>query len=110
MLSRGNVLLLVVLISQLTLLAISVATSSGGQARLVEPILTGLSATEIDRLSFSDDLGNEVIVAKSEDGWALPDADDFPVDGDKVEELVEKIASLDTRQAGGDESGEFHSS
>lgn len=98
MLSRGNVLLLVVLLVQLVLLAISVATSSGGQARLIQPILIGMSAAEIDRLGFSDDLGNEVTVARSEVGWALPDADDFPVDGDKVEGLLEKIASLDTRR------------
>ena len=57
-----------------------------------------MSAAEINRLSFSDDLGNEVTVARSGAGWALPDADDFPVDGDKVEELLEKIASLDTRR------------
>lgn len=98
MLSRGNVLLLVVLLGQLALLAISVVISSGGQARLVQPILAGMSAAEIDRLSFSDDLGNAVTVARSEDDWALPDADDFPVDGDKVEGLLEKIASLDTRR------------
>jgi len=98
MLSRGNVLLLVILLVQLALLAIAVATSSGGQARLVEPIVIGMSAAEIDRLSFSDDLGNEVTLAKSEDIWALPDADNFPVDRNKVEALLAKIASLDTRR------------
>ena len=98
MLSRGNILLLVVLLVQLVLLAIAVATSSGGHARQVEPILIGMSAVEIDRLSFTDDLDNQVTVAKSEDGWALPDADDFPVDGGKVEGLLEQIASLDTRR------------
>lgn len=98
MLSRGNVLLLVVLLIQVVLLAISIATSSSGQARLVEPLLPGMSAAEINRLSFSDDLGNSVTVARGEDGWALPDADDFPVDGAKVEGLLEKIASLDTRR------------
>ena len=60
MLSRGNILLLVVLLVQLVLLAIAVATSAGGHARQVEPILIGMSAVEIDRLSFTDDLGNEV--------------------------------------------------
>ncbi len=98
MLSRSNILLLVVLLVQAVLLAISVATSFGGQARLVEPILPRMSAAEINLLSFSDDLGNAVTVAKGEDGWALPDADDFPVDGAKVDSLLEKIASLDTRR------------
>ena len=98
MLSRGNMLLLVILVVQVVLLAIAVVTSSGTQGRPVEPILSGMSAAEIKRISFNDDLGNEVTVARSDDGWALPDADDFPVNRDKVEGLLEQIASLDTRR------------
>jgi len=98
MLSRSNVLLLVLLGLQLVLLAISVLGSAGTEARPVEPILSGMSAADIDRMSFSDDLGNEVTVARSDDGWVLPGADDFPVDGDKVEAILDKIAGMDTRR------------
>lgn len=98
MLSRGNLLLLVLLVLQLVLLAISALTSAGGQARLVEPIVPAMPAADIDRLSFSDDLGNEVTVARREDGWVLPAADDFPVDGGQVEEILDKITAMDTRR------------
>ena len=98
MLSRSNVLLLALLIVQIVLLAIAVLTMSGTQARPVEPILSGMTVADIERLYFTDDLGNEVGVARSEDGWALPGADDFPVDGDKVEAILEKIAGMDTRR------------
>lgn len=98
MLSRGNLLLLAVLVLQIVLLVVSVVTTSGTETRAVEPIVAGMSAADIDRLSFSDDLGNEVTVARTDDGWALPDADDFPVDGDKVEAILDKIARLDTRR------------
>lgn len=98
MLSRSNVLLLVLLVVQLVLLAISVITTSGTQARPVEPIVAGMKVADIERMYFTDDLDNEVTVARSDDGWALPGADDFPVDGDKVEEILDKIAGMDTRR------------
>lgn len=98
MLSRGNLFLLAILLLQLVLLVISVVTTSGTEARPVESILAGMSAGDVDRFSFTDDLGNAVTVARTENGWALPDADDFPVDGDKVEALLDKIARLDTRR------------
>ena len=98
MLSRSNVLLVVLLAVQLVLLAISVLTSSGTEARSVEPILSGMTAADIDLMSFSDDLGNEVSMARKEDSWVLPGTDDFPVDGDKVEAVLDKIAGMDTRR------------
>ena len=98
MVSRSNVFLVVVLLVQLVLLAIAVLTSAGEQARAIELILPNMTVAEIDRLHFTDDLGNEVTVARKGDGWALPGADDFPVDGDKVEAILDKIAGLDTRR------------
>ena len=98
MLSRSNVLLLVLLVVQIVLLALSVLRASGTQARPVEPILPGMTAAEIDLMIFTDDLDNEVKVARLDAGWALPGADDFPVDGDKVEAILDKIAGMDTRR------------
>ncbi len=98
MLSRSNVLLFFVLGVQLVLLALSVLTSARGQARPVEPILAALNAATIDRLHFTDDLGNEVTIARGAEGWALPGADDFPVDGDKVDEILAKLRNMDTRR------------
>lgn len=98
MLSRGNLLLIALLVVQLILLAISVVTSSGTEARPLEPILATMSAADIEIMSFTDNLDNEVKLARREDGWVLPEADDFPVDSAKVEEILEKLASLDTRR------------
>ncbi len=105
--SRSNILLILLLAVQLVLLAISLATSAGTEARPVEPILAGMSAADIDRLSFSDDLGAEVTVARLEGGWVLPGADDFPVNGDKVDDLLDKLARLDTRRLVATKSANF---
>ncbi|MCY3798304.1 MAG: DUF4340 domain-containing protein [Chloroflexi bacterium] len=98
MLSRSNLLLIALLAIQLVLLAISVVTSAGAEARPVEPILSGMSAADIEIMSFTDDLDNEVKLARRDDGWVLPGADDFPVDGAKVEAILGKIARLDMRR------------
>jgi hypothetical protein len=96
MLSRSNVLLIGLLVIQAVLLAISVITSSGTETRPVEPILLEMSAADVERVTFADDLDNEVTFARRDDGWVLPGADDFPVEDEKVEEILDKIASLDT--------------
>lgn len=98
MLSRSNLVLITLLVVQLILLAISVVTSAGTESRPIEPILAGMSAADIDIMSFTDDQDNEVKLARREDGWVLPEADDFPVDSAKVEEILDKIAGLDTRR------------
>ena len=98
MLSRGNLLLITILVVQLILLAISVVTSSGTESRPIEAILAGMRAADIEIMGFTDDLENEVKLARREDGWVLPEADDFPVDGAKVDEILDKIESLDTRR------------
>jgi hypothetical protein len=98
MLSRGNLLLIGLLVVQLILLAISVVTSSSTEARPPEPILATLSAADIEIIRFSDNLDSEVKLARGDDGWVLPEADDFPVDSVKVDEILEKLASLDTRR------------
>ncbi|MCY3833983.1 MAG: DUF4340 domain-containing protein [Chloroflexi bacterium] len=98
MLKRSNVLLAIVLVAQLILLAISVVTSSSTEARPAEPILAGMTAADVERISFADELDNEVIFARGEAGWVLPGADGFPVEAEKVDELLDKIANLDTRR------------
>ncbi len=98
MLNRSNIALLALLIVQIVLLAVLVASSAGTETRQTEAILSGMSAAAVERFSFADDLGASVTVARAADGWVLPDADDFPVDGDKIEDLLGKIAALDTRR------------
>ena len=98
MISRSNVLLASLLVGQIVLLAISVVTSSSTEARPAEPILKGMTAADVARVTFADDLDNEVTFARVDDDWVLPGADDFPVEAEKVEELLAKVDGLDTRR------------
>lgn len=96
MLNRSNLILAVLLLIQLTLLGIAAISATRLEPARTEPLLTAFSTEAVEQITVADDLGNEVNLAKNEEGWILPNADDFPVDAAKVEELLDKIAGLNT--------------
>lgn len=96
MLNRSNLYLAILLLLQTVLLAVAVITSTSTERRPTEPILTAFSVEAVERITIADDREAEVTLARGEAGWVLPDADDFPVDSAKVEELLGKIAGLNT--------------
>lgn len=96
MLNRSNILLAVALVAQIVLLAISVAARTGREDRAVQPLLPRFKADAVLELAIADDLDNSLTIARRDDDWALPEADDFPVNSDKVDELLASIAGLDT--------------
>lgn len=95
MLNRSNIILAGALVVQIILLAVSVAARTGSDARTVRPLLPGLSADNVSELVIVDDLDNSIRMARGDDGWTLPEADDFPIDGDKADDLLERVAGLD---------------
>lgn len=96
MLNRSNIILAVALVVQIVVLAISVAARTGSADRAVQLLLPGFKADDVLELVIADDLDNSLRIARRDDGWALPEAGDFPVKGDKADELLASIAGLDT--------------
>jgi len=96
MLNRSNLYLAILLLLQTVLLAVAVITSTSTERRPTEPILTAFSVEAVERITIADDREAQVTLARGEAGWVLPDADDFPVNSAKVEELLGKIAGLNT--------------
>ncbi len=96
MLNRSNITLAAALVAQVVLLAISVGARTGSEGAAAQPLLTGFQPADVTQMVIVDDLDNVVTIARSDEGWALPEADDFPVNGDKAEELLTGIAGLDT--------------
>ncbi len=96
MLNRSNITLAAVLVIQIVLLAISVGARTITEDRTAQPLLPGFQADDVSQLVIVDDLDNSLTIARSDAGWALPDADDFSVNADKADELLTGIAGLDT--------------
>lgn len=98
MLNRTNLFLAALLVVQALLLAVSMVTTTGTAARTVAPILADIAAADLDRLIIADNLENEMTFARGDAGWVLPDADDFPLDSAKINDTLDKLASMDTRR------------
>ena len=93
--SRLNQILIVLLIIQIglgayTLWPQSVASVAG------EPLLVDFSAADVVELAISDGDDNRIVLAKAGDGWVLPEAGDYPADGEKITPLLEKLAEVES--------------
>ncbi len=98
MLNRSNLVLFALLALQLALLAASVLIAGGSESREIQPLLADIMPADVERLAIADDLDNSMTFARAGDGWVLPEADDFPLNGEQVDEILDKLASLDTRR------------
>lgn len=96
MLNRSNMALAVLLLIQIALLGISAISATRTVTAPTGPLLAGFSAAAVERITVADNLDNEVSLARSEEGWVLPNADDFPANAVKIEELLGKITDLNT--------------
>lgn len=91
--SRWIPLLVLLLLLQLALTALvywprASSTSAG------EPLLAGFDPAQVQAVTISDGNERSLRVARQAGGWVLPDAGDFPVKGEKVTGLLDKIAAL----------------
>ena len=98
MLTRSNLFLAALLVVQIVLLAISVVVTNGTESRTTEPILAGMAAADVERITVADNLENQMTFARNEEGWVLPNADDFPLNGEQVDEILSKLEDMDTRR------------
>jgi hypothetical protein len=95
--SRLNQILIALLVVQIALVAYvfwprPTAQAEGG------PLVSGFNAAEVVSLTISDGDGHRVALAKSGDGWVLPEAGDFPVKADSVTPFLDKIGALKTNR------------
>jgi hypothetical protein len=92
---RHNQILAGVLVVQIILSIVIFwpkSTSAVGSA----PLFLDLESDEIVTLTITDGDGNSTQLRKANGGWALPDADDYPAQADKITPLLDKIVGLTT--------------
>lgn len=97
--NRRNQILTALAVLQIVLVAavvwLETRPASGAE---VGPLLgEDFSADDVASVTVTDGEGNTIALARQNDEWVLPDADDFPAQGNTVTELLETLAGL-TRQ------------
>lgn len=92
--NRKNQILAGFLALQVVLVAVifwprPVAAPPGGGS-----LFPGLDASKITALTIRDADGRQVRLARGQDGWVLPQADDYPCLATRVQPLLDKLVSL----------------
>lgn len=65
-------------------------------AKAAEPLFDVADANEYVALRVSDAAGHEVHLARTEDGWVLPEADAYPADAASVDAALARLLTLTT--------------
>lgn len=84
-----GVLVVQVILGVIFLWPKSIATGSS------EPVFPKITADDIVSLDITDDQNNNIVLQKTDSGWVLPGAGDYPVKADSVTALLEKLVKVD---------------
>lgn len=87
-------ILTILLIVQIGLTAIAFWPRSGDTAETKEPLLTDITSEDIQQIEIEDSDGDTITLARSEDGWLLPEVDDFPALTAKVDTLITGLLEI----------------
>jgi len=60
-----------------------------------DPVFTKISVDDITSLDITDDQNNSIVLQKTDSGWVLPEADNYPVKADSVTSILEKLVKID---------------
>jgi hypothetical protein len=93
MMNRGNQILVAVLVVQIAL-AVLVFWPRQASVAAGEPLLAGVEVDQIARVTIRDAAGEQVQLAKTDDGWVIADAGGYPATEGAVPELLDKLVGL----------------
>ncbi|MBN1402609.1 MAG: DUF4340 domain-containing protein, partial [Anaerolineae bacterium] len=94
-LKRHNRILAGILILQIAV-AVVVFWPRAAQGPASAPVFPGLDADQIVGLTISESDGKQLALRKVAGDWVLPEADDYPANGTKIDPVIEKLVGLET--------------
>jgi len=96
-LSKGNQILAGLLALQIVVaVVIFWPRPLGAEGRETQPLLPGLEADQVMRVTIRDDKDTQIVLARKEGKWVLADAGDYPCRDDVVQKFLEKLVGLKT--------------
>ncbi|MCZ6833424.1 MAG: DUF4340 domain-containing protein [Acidobacteria bacterium] len=98
--NRKQTVLAVFLVLQVVLLVILKGpfSSAAAAASTVQPFLPGLEGLVATRVSIESGDGEMVSLSRQDDAWTLDDMGGFPVDGGKVDTMIQDLRQLKVRR------------
>ncbi|MCL5997862.1 MAG: DUF4340 domain-containing protein [Chloroflexi bacterium] len=94
--NRRNLILLATLLAQVVLILLLATWRAPAASGAAKPLLENVTAAGITQLAIQDQDGNRIELARSGDGWVLPQSDDYPVVTATVSALLDKLVGIQT--------------
>ncbi|WP_310600844.1 DUF4340 domain-containing protein [Desulfobulbus sp.] len=85
---------LILLLAQIGLLAATRLIDRTGAARSEKESLLAFKAADIDEVLLEDGEGHHLALKKDKDRWLLPEAESFPADSARVQDLIDRLAGM----------------
>jgi hypothetical protein len=104
--NRGNQILVAILVVQIAL-AVFVFWPRQASVAAGEPLLAGVEVDQIARVTIRDAAGEQVQLAKTDDGWVVADAGGYPVTEGAVPELLDKLVGLKSGRLVAETAGSY---
>ncbi|MGM0401087.1 MAG: DUF4340 domain-containing protein [Chloroflexota bacterium] len=92
---RHHQILAAILLVQITLTVIVFWPHSAADEG-AEPLFPDLEADSIVSLNVTDENGDRVLLHKGNEGWVLPEADDYPAQTTSVTPVLDSLVEVDT--------------
>lgn len=92
--NRRNQILAGLLVAQVIIGLLVVALPSQAAAPAFKPMLEQLSAADITGLTIREQPDKQIRMVKQDGAWVLPDIEGFPVNESKVNDLLDKLLSI----------------
>jgi hypothetical protein len=96
MMKRHIQILTILLIIQIGLTAIAFWPRSAETSEVGTPLLGDITSESIRQIEIEDGDGDTITLANSEDGWVIPELDNFPVLAEKVDTLIAGLLEIRT--------------
>lgn len=95
--NRTNQTLAVVLVVQLVIVLVTtVFADSGSETGDNGPLLPELEPDTVTALTVTDDSGQTIRLERDGETWTLPDAGNYPAQGGTINQIINRLALLDT--------------
>lgn len=95
--NRTQQILTGILVLQILVAALVFWPSEGGVVEVV-PLFENVNVEDVVSFSVDDTDGNHVEMAKTDEGWVLPNNGDFPITAEKIDTVLEKIFEIRTNR------------
>lgn len=95
--TKLNQILIGILVLQIGLAAFAFWPRNAAQAGS-GPLLPDFAADEVVGVTIEDNSDNQIVLAKDGDAWILPEAGDFPADGEKLMPFLEKFEGVESNR------------